>query len=63
MPRILFVKTSSLGDVIHNCPAVSDVARKQPLNAMHADEAGGAGNQDSHCCSARRSSMSFAYFM
>ncbi len=28
MPRILFVKTSSLGDVIHNCPAVSDVARQ-----------------------------------
>jgi len=27
MPRILFVKTSSLGDVVHNCPAVSDVAR------------------------------------
>jgi heptosyltransferase-1 len=28
--RILFVKTSSLGDVIHNCPAVSDVARHFP---------------------------------
>lgn len=27
MPRILFVKTSSLGDVVHNCPAVSDAAR------------------------------------
>ena len=26
--RILFVKTSSLGDVVHNCPAVSDVARR-----------------------------------
>jgi heptosyltransferase-1 len=26
VPRILFVKTSSLGDVVHNCPAVSDVA-------------------------------------
>ncbi len=26
--RILFVKTSSLGDVIHHCPAVSDAARK-----------------------------------
>jgi heptosyltransferase-1 len=25
--RILFVKTSSLGDVVHNCPAVSDAAR------------------------------------
>ena len=30
MPRILFVKTSSLGDVLHNCPAVSDVARCVP---------------------------------
>ncbi len=28
MPRILFIKTSSLGDVVHNCPAVSDVARQ-----------------------------------
>ncbi len=30
MPRILFVKTSSLGDVVHNCPAVSDAARHVP---------------------------------
>ncbi len=30
MPRILFVKTSSLGDVVHNCPAVTDVARAVP---------------------------------
>jgi heptosyltransferase-1 len=30
VPRILFVKTSSLGDVVHNCPAVSDVARCVP---------------------------------
>ncbi len=30
MPRILFVKTSSLGDVVHNCPAVSDAARLVP---------------------------------
>ena len=30
MPRILFVKTSSLGDVVHQCPAVSDAARKLP---------------------------------
>lgn len=30
MPRILFIKTSSLGDVIHNGPAVSDVARLLP---------------------------------
>ncbi len=28
--RILFVKTSSLGDVIHHCPAVSDAAREVP---------------------------------
>jgi heptosyltransferase I len=28
--RILFVKTSSLGDVIHHCPAVSDVRRQFP---------------------------------
>jgi len=28
--RILFVKTSSLGDVIHHCPAVSDVRRRHP---------------------------------
>ena len=32
--RILFVKTSSLGDVIHNCPAVSDVARAYPGAAI-----------------------------
>ena len=30
MPRILFVKTSSLGDVVHHCPAVTDVARRHP---------------------------------
>lgn len=30
MPRILFVKTSSLGDVVHHCPAVTDVARRFP---------------------------------
>jgi len=28
VPRILFVKTSSLGDVVHHCPAVSDAARR-----------------------------------
>jgi len=28
--RILFVKTSSLGDVIHHCPAVTDVLRRFP---------------------------------
>jgi heptosyltransferase-1 len=30
MPRILIVKTSSLGDVVHQCPAVSDAARHLP---------------------------------
>ena len=30
MPRILIVKTSSLGDVVHNCPAVTDIARQVP---------------------------------
>ena len=34
MPRILFVKTSSLGDIVHNCPAVSDVARHVPGAAI-----------------------------
>src|SRR5437868_12414794 len=29
-PRVLFVKLSSLGDVIHNFPAVSDLARHRP---------------------------------
>ena len=30
MPSILFVKTSSLGDVVHNGPAVSDARRAEP---------------------------------
>jgi heptosyltransferase-1 len=30
LPRILLVKTSSLGDVVHNCPAASDIARCVP---------------------------------
>src|SRR5919106_1567145 len=30
MKTILFVKTSSLGDVVHNCPAVSDASRAVP---------------------------------
>jgi heptosyltransferase I len=30
MPRILLVKTSSLGDVVHNLPVVSDIARCVP---------------------------------
>jgi len=34
MRTILFVKTSSLGDVVHNCPAVSDAARAAPGAAI-----------------------------
>lgn len=34
MPRILFVKTSSLGDIVHHCPAISDVARQMPGAAI-----------------------------
>jgi heptosyltransferase I len=34
MTTILFVKTSSLGDVVHNCPAVSDAARALPGAAI-----------------------------
>jgi heptosyltransferase-1 len=30
MPRILLVKTSSLGDVVHNLPVASDIAAAQP---------------------------------
>ncbi|HZZ92532.1 MAG TPA: lipopolysaccharide heptosyltransferase I [Usitatibacter sp.] len=29
-PRVLFVKLSSLGDVVHNFPAVTDLARRHP---------------------------------
>lgn len=32
--KILFVKTSSLGDVVHHCPAVSDAARAFPGTAI-----------------------------
>lgn len=34
MRRILFVKTSSLGDIVHNCPAISDAARHVPDAAI-----------------------------
>lgn len=34
LPRILFVKTSSLGDIVHNCPAISDAARHAPGAAI-----------------------------
>ena len=30
MPRVLVVKTSSLGDVIHSLPALTDAARAIP---------------------------------
>jgi len=30
MPRILLVKTSSLGDVVHNLPVASDIAQAMP---------------------------------
>ena len=30
MPRILLVKTSSLGDVVHNLPVVADIAAALP---------------------------------
>ena len=30
MPRILLIKTSSLGDVIHNLPVASDIAGRMP---------------------------------
>lgn len=30
MPRVLLVKTSSLGDVVHNLPVVSDLVEMQP---------------------------------
>ncbi|MGZ9080455.1 MAG: lipopolysaccharide heptosyltransferase I, partial [Burkholderiales bacterium] len=30
MPRILLVKTSSLGDVVHNFPVVSDIVSALP---------------------------------
>ena len=29
-PRVLFVKLSSLGDVVHNMPAITDLARARP---------------------------------
>ena len=35
MRRILFVKTSSLGDVVHHAPAVSDAARALPAAEIH----------------------------
>ena len=34
MTGILFIKTSSLGDVVHQMPAVTDAARNQPGRRM-----------------------------
>ncbi len=34
MPRILLVKTSSLGDVVHNLPVVTDIRRHWPAAAI-----------------------------
>ena len=34
MPRVLLVKTSSLGDVVHNLPVVSDLVANQPEVAV-----------------------------
>jgi len=34
VPRVLFVKLSSLGDVIHHCPAVSDLRARRPEIAI-----------------------------
>ncbi|MDP1681578.1 MAG: lipopolysaccharide heptosyltransferase I, partial [Burkholderiales bacterium] len=30
LPRILLVKTSSMGDVIHNLPIISDIRSRYP---------------------------------
>lgn len=35
MPRILLVKTSSMGDVIHNLPIVSDIRSRRPDADIH----------------------------
>ncbi len=35
MPKILLVKTSSMGDVIHNLPMVSDIRRHFPDSQIH----------------------------
>ncbi len=35
MKKILLVKTSSLGDVIHNLPVVSDILAAQPATEIH----------------------------
>jgi heptosyltransferase-1 len=34
MPRLLIIKTSSLGDVVHNLPVVSDILRAHPQSEI-----------------------------
>src|SRR5690349_23244750 len=48
--RLLFVKTSSLGDVVHQCPAVTDAARGVPGARIDwVVEEGFAGVARMHC--------------
>ena len=35
MPKILLVKTSSMGDIIHNLPVVSDIRKHFPDAQIH----------------------------
>src|SRR5262249_37885361 len=49
--RLLFVKTSSLGDVVHQCPAVTDAARAIPGARIEwVVEEGFAGVARMHAC-------------
>jgi heptosyltransferase-1 len=49
--RVLFVKTSSLGDVVHQCPAVTDAARSVPGARIDwVVEESFAGVARMHCC-------------
>jgi heptosyltransferase-1 len=49
--RLLFVKTSSLGDVVHQCPAVTDAARSIPGARIDwVVEEGFAGVARMHAC-------------
>ena len=41
MSDILFIKTSSLGDVIHHMPAVSDVIQQRPARSAFSRVARG----------------------
>src|SRR5260221_13071569 len=50
MSDILFIKTSSLGDVIHHMPALTDARRQRPGTVL-LDRGGGvcAAGSDSSC--------------